>query len=91
MIATNLATRVDPTRVGMVAWAMNVGGIGELGFGPHRAPDAPGPHRGASKRATPARRLSRDRHAPHRGREEEGVPDGRFAFLGRFFPLIMRG
>jgi hypothetical protein len=36
-IAVNLSTRVDPVRSGLVAWAMNVGGAGELGIWPHRA------------------------------------------------------
>jgi hypothetical protein len=86
-IATNLSTRVHPHRAGMVAWAMNVGGIGELGFGPHRMqmhPDrikeleARYPRDGF--RATAMRLV----------REEVGrVPDGRFALLGPFFPLIM--
>jgi hypothetical protein len=87
-IATNLATRVDPARVGVIAWAMNVGGLGELGFGPHRAQLHP--ERVAELEArfprtefpATAMRLIRE--------ETRRVPGGRFALLGRFFPLIMK-
>ena len=36
-IVTNLSTHVDAARSGRIAWAMNVGGLAEVGFGPHRA------------------------------------------------------
>jgi hypothetical protein len=86
-IAANLSTRVNPARAGMVAWAMNVGGIGELGFGPHRA------------QMHPARIQELESRYPRDGfrttatrlieQEVTRIPDGRFALLGRFFPLIM--
>ncbi len=87
-IAINLSTRVNPSRSGVVAWAMNVGGIGELGFGPHRAQLHPERVRELETRYTrdgfreAAMRLVRE--------EARRIPDGRFALLGRFFPLIMR-
>ncbi len=86
-IATNLATGVDPTRVGRVAWAMNVGGLGELGFVVHRELMQRACLAALERRyprtdfRTDAMRLIRE--------ESRRLPDGRFAFLGRFFPLIL--
>lgn len=86
-IATNLCTGVRAERVGEVAWAMNVGGLGELGFPLHRAQWHPDRVRELE------RRFPRDgfRDAAMRAIEAEArrVPGGRFALLGRFFPWIM--
>ena len=86
-IAINLSTRVHPGRSGMVAWAMNVGGMGELGFGPHR------------EQMHPDRIEELEARYPRDGFQETAmrlikeevsrIPDGRFALLGRLFPLIM--
>jgi hypothetical protein len=86
-IATNLATRVDRQRVGDIAWAMNVGGLGELGFPTHRAQMHPDRVRELEARfprehfRAPAMRLID---------EEIGrVPDGRFAFFRKYFRIIV--
>lgn len=87
-IACNLSTGVDRRLAGKVGWAMNVGGLGELGFFLHRAQMHP--DRLAELEARYPRegfRAAADRLIRE---EAERVPDGRFAFLGRFFPLIMR-
>jgi hypothetical protein len=61
-IATNLSLRVDPARSGKIAWAMNVGGAGEIGFRPHRAQMHPdriaNSRRGIRAPASGARRCS---------------------------------
>src|SRR5262249_50666672 len=87
-IATNLGMRVDPARSGKIAWAMNVGGIGELGFRPHRAQMAPARiaeleahHPRTGFRAT-ALRLARE--------EARRVPGGRFALFRWIFPILVR-
>jgi len=86
-ITTNLGTHVD-RRLGRIAWAMNVGGIGELGFGPHRgmmpketiaALEARFPRDGF--RATALRLIAA---------EAARVPGGRFALFRPVFWLIMR-
>jgi hypothetical protein len=67
---------------------MNVGGLGELGFPLHRAQMHP------ERIAELEARYPRDgfRATAMRLIREEAVrvPGGRFALLGRFFPLIMR-
>jgi hypothetical protein len=87
-IAVNLSTRVDPERSGLVAWAMNVGGAGELGIWPHRSQmdrerirllESRFP-RGAFRKAALAD--IRD--------ESRRVPDGRFAAFGWVYWLLMR-
>jgi len=87
-IAINLSTRVDPKRSGVIAWAMNVGGIGEVGFPPHRA------QMSSKRMAELEARYPRDgfRETSMRLIREEAqrIPDGRFAFLGWVFPLIMQ-
>jgi hypothetical protein len=87
-IAINLSTHVDPAQAGLVAWAMNVGGVGELGFPLHRAQMPP------ERIQELESRYSREgfRETAMRLIQEEArrIPDGRFALLGRFFPLIMR-
>jgi len=86
-IATNLGMRVDPERSGKIAWAMNVGGIGELGFRPHRAQMAPARIAELEARyprtgfRDAARRLIRD--------EARRVPGGRFAFFRWIFPILL--
>jgi hypothetical protein len=87
-IATNLNARVDPKRVGEIAWAMNVGGLGELGFWPHRAQLHP------DRIAELEARFPRDgfrAEAMRLIREEvRRVPGGRFAFFRHLFPILMR-
>lgn len=87
-IATNLSTRVDPSRLGIVAWAMNVGGLGELGFPLHRRQLHPDRVAELEKRFPRTGFYDAAMHLI--GEEARRLPDGRFAFLGRFFPLIMR-
>jgi hypothetical protein len=87
-IATNLSMRVDPARSGRIAWAMNVGGIGELGFRPHRA------------QMSPARVAELEARFPRTGfraaamqlarAEARRVPGGRFAFFRWIFPIVLR-
>jgi hypothetical protein len=88
-IATNLSTRVDPARVGMVAWAMNVGGLGELGFGLHRAQMHP--NRIAELEARYPRAGFRATALRLINEEVARVPDGRFAFLRPAFRILLRG
>jgi hypothetical protein len=87
-IAVNLSTRVDAAKVGPIAWAMNVGGAGELGIWPHRAQmrrdrirelEARYPRDGFRKTAM---QLIRD--------EAKRVPDGRFALFKAIYWLLMR-
>lgn len=87
-IATNLSLRVDPDHSGKIAWAMNVGGAGELGFPPHRAQMHPDriseleqlyPRTGFRREAM---RLVRE--------EARRVPGGRFGWFRWIFPLIVR-
>ena len=88
-IVTNLGLRVDRVRSGTVAWAMNVGGSGEVGFPPHRA---------QMDRARVAEiealypRTDFKREAMKLIRAEaRRVPGGRFAWFRWLFPLIMAG
>jgi hypothetical protein len=87
-IAVNLSTRVDAARVGKVAWALNVGGTGELGIWPHRAQM----HR--QRISELEARYPRDgfrAFAMGLIREEERrVPDGRFALFKPVYWLLMR-
>lgn len=66
---------------------MNVGGIGELGFGPHRAQMHP--ERLKELEALYPRDGFRSTAMRLIDEEVRRIPDGRFALLGRFFPLIM--
>jgi hypothetical protein len=86
-IATNLSARVDRERSGIVAWALNVGGLGELGFRPHRA------------QIHPARVAELEQRYPRTGfrttamaliaDEARRVPGSRFGFFRWMFPIIM--
>jgi hypothetical protein len=87
-IAVNLSTRVAPTRVGMVAWAMNAGGAGELGIWPHRAQlarprirelEARYPRDGFRAFALELIRV-----------EANQLPQGRFALFKPIYWLLMR-
>jgi hypothetical protein len=87
-IAVNLTTRADPSRLPAVAWAMNVGGAGELGIWPHRAQVARNRVRELEARfprdgfRRVALRLIRA--------EAERIPDGRFALFRRVYWLLVR-
>jgi HD domain-containing protein len=88
-IATNLVTRVDATRLGRIAWAMNVGGLGELGFPGHRSqmhPDRIAELEGRYPRA----RFRREAMQLIRA-EARRVRGGRFGLYRWIFPLIMKG
>jgi hypothetical protein len=87
-IAANLSTRVDPNRLGMVAWAMNAGGAGELGVWPHRSQmhrkrirelEARYPREGFRRVALELIRS-----------EARRVPGGRFALFKPLYWLLMR-
>lgn len=87
-IAANLCARVSPARSGAIAWAMNVGGLGELGFPLHRAQMAPGAlaelearYPRAGLRATSRRLIAA---------EAARLPRGRFAFFRYVFPFITK-
>lgn len=87
-IATNLSARVAIAHSGPIAWAMNVGGAGELGFPPHRRqmhPDRIAELEGLYPRTefrSEAMRLVRE--------EARRIPGGRFGFFRWIFPLILR-
>jgi hypothetical protein len=87
-IAVNLSTRVDVAKVGEIAWAMNVGGAGELGIWPHRAQM----ERGRLKSLEA--RFPRDGFRAHAmdliRREAKRLPDGRFALFKSVYWLLMR-
>jgi len=88
-IATNLCSRVDPAKVGVISWAMNVGGLGELGFPLHRAQWHP-------DRITELERIYertglRETSSRLIKAEAKRVPGGRFAFFQYLFPLITKG
>jgi hypothetical protein len=72
----------------MIAWAMNVGVMGELGFAPLRA------QMSRERRAELEAKYPRDdfRQAVMKLLREEAqrIPDGRFAFLGWLIPLMLR-
>jgi HD domain-containing protein len=88
-IAVNLSLRVDPVRSGTIAWAMNVGGAGEIGSPWHRAQMHP--DRVAELEARFPRTEFR-RTAIRLAREEaRRVRGGRFALFRWIFPLIVRG
>jgi hypothetical protein len=86
-IATNMSTRVDPARAGVIAWAMNVGGLGELGFGRHRRQLHP--DRVAELEDRYPRTGFRETAMKLIGEEARRLPDGRIAFLRPLFPLLM--
>ncbi len=87
-IATNLSAQVDPAQSGSIAWAMNVGGLAELGFGPHRA------QMDRRRIAELEARFPRDGFRQVSARliadEAARIPDGRFAFFRYVFPFIMK-
>ena len=87
-IATNLSVRVDPSRSGRIAWAMNVGGAGELGFPPHRRQMHPA--RIAELETRYPRTQFRERAMELVRAEARRVPGGRFALFRWIFPLVMR-
>jgi hypothetical protein len=87
-IATNLSTHVDRARLGPVAWAMNVGGVGELGFGPHRGLMAPTVISELETRYP--REGFRDTALRLIDAEVARVPHGRFAFFRPAFRLLLR-
>jgi HD domain-containing protein len=87
-IATNLSLRVDPARSGRIAWAMNVGGAGELGGGPHRG------------QMHPARVAELEAMFPRTGFKSEALRliradarrfrGGRWGFFRWVFPLAVK-
>lgn len=87
-IATNLSLRVDPARSGRIAWAMNVGGAGELGGGPHRG------------QMDPARVAELEAMFPRAAFKREAMqliradarrfPGGRWSFFRWLFPLVVK-
>jgi hypothetical protein len=87
-IVSNIGTRVDRRRSGVVAWAMNVGGAGEVGVWLHRA------QLHSDRILEIERRYPRDdfRSAATRLIRDESrrVPGGRFAVLGPVFRLLMK-
>ncbi|HVO29629.1 MAG TPA: hypothetical protein VMV18_02795 [bacterium] len=88
-IATNLSARVDPAAAGIVSWAMNVGGLAELGFPLHRAQMHPDRVSELEKRFE--RTGIREVSARLIREEAMRVPGGRFAFFRYLFPFITRG
>jgi len=87
-ITINLHTHPDPRRSGRIGWALNVGGLGELGMPTNRAQWHP--DRVAELEARFPRAGLREEAMRLIHEERSRLPDGRFALLGRFFPLIMR-
>lgn len=87
-IASNLSSHVDRNRFGLLSWAMNLGGAGEVTYGPHRR----------VLDRTRARELeslySRDgfRETALRliNAEAQRVPRGRFAFARLGFHMFLR-
>lgn len=87
-IAVNLSARVDRARSGVVAWAMNVGGLGEIGFPLHRAQMHP------DRIAELERSYPRTELWPTVKRliadEARRVPGGRFGLFRFVFPFIVK-
>jgi predicted dienelactone hydrolase len=87
-IATNLSARVDRERSGVIAWAMNVGGVGELGFRWHRQQMHP------DRIAELEARYPRTDLVPTSKRliraEAKRVRGGRFGFFRYLFPIVLR-
>lgn len=88
-IATNLSTRVDPVRSGRIAWAMNVGGTGELGFPLHRAQMHP--DRIAELEARYPRTRFREESMRLIRAEARRARGGRPGMFRWIFPLVVRG
>jgi hypothetical protein len=88
-IAAHPNTRVDPERFGPVAWAMNVGVVGELSFAFHRAQMHP--RRIAELEARFPRTDFRANLKRLIHEEARRFPGGRFALIERFLGLILRG
>lgn len=88
-ITSNLSARVDREKLGPIAWAMNVGGLGELGFPLHRAQWDPARVAELEKRY--ARAGLRQVSSRLIRKEAARIPDGRFAFFRYIFPFITRG
>jgi hypothetical protein len=87
-IATNLNLRVDASRSGPIAWAMNVGGVGEIGFGLHRAQMA------RARIAELESRFPRTDFKPTALQlaraESRRLPGSRFGIFRHLFPLFLR-
>lgn len=88
-IATNLSVRVDRDRAGLLPWAMNVGGAGEIGLPLHRAQMHP--ERIAELEARYPRDGFRETALRLIAEETRRLPDGRFAFFRPLFWLLLRG
>jgi hypothetical protein len=88
-IVTNLGLTVDRARSGIVAWAMNAGGIGEVGFAPHRAQMHPARLAELEERY-PRTNMKREAMQLIRA-EAKRVPGGRFSLFRWIFPFIMKG
>src|SRR5205823_599099 len=87
-IALNLSTRVDAGRSGRIAWAMNVGGTGELGFPLHRAQMHP--DRLAELEARFPRTQFREEAMRLIREEARRLRGGRFGLFRWIFPLVLR-
>jgi hypothetical protein len=88
-IAAHSNTQVDAERFGPVAWAMNVGVVGELSSLFHRAQMHP--ERIAELEARFPRTDLRASLGRLIGAESRRFPGGRFALIGPFLRLIVRG
>jgi len=88
-IATNLSLRVDPARSGRIAWAMNVGGTGEVGFALHRRQMHP--DRIAELEARYPRTGFRDEALRLARAEARRLRGGRFGVFQWIFPIVVRG
>ena len=87
-IATNLSLRVDRARSGPIAWAMNVGGAGELGGGPHRGQMHP--DRVAELEALFPRTGFREESMRLIRADARRFRGGRFGFFRWVFPLVVK-
>ncbi len=87
-IAVNLSTRADANRFGLVAWAMNAGGAGELGIWPHRA-QMDRERIKVLEQRFPRGELRKIALGAI-GAEATRIPDGRFAAFKWVYWLLMR-
>lgn len=88
-IACNLGTGIRADELGVVAWAMNVGGLGEVTYGPHRAlmhPDA-----AAELESRYPRTDFREVSLSLIKEEARRLPGGRFALARPCFYVMLRG
>lgn len=88
-IATNLNLRVDPARSGVIAWAMNVGGVGEIGFGLHRGQMHP--DRIAELEARFPRTDFKPTAIQLARAEARRLPGSRFGIFRWLFPVFLTG